>query len=33
MRISTEALSGFQIEPDIDGNLASTLFYVQFGVE
>jgi len=33
MRISTEALSGFQIEPGVDGNLASTLFYVQFGVE
>lgn len=27
------SLSGFQIEPDIDGNMASTLFYVQFGVE
>lgn len=33
MRISTEALSGFQIEPDIDGNLASTVYYVQFGAE
>lgn len=33
MRISTEALSGFPIEPDINGNMASTMYYVQFGVE
>lgn len=33
MRISTEALSGYSIEPDSNGNMASTMYYVQFGVE
>ena len=33
MRISTTALSGLSLEPDHNGNMASTMYYVQFGAE